>query len=72
MAGGYTMSLPEHDKSFVSKNEMRDRIVILLGGRVAEKLILDDISTGASNDLERATSIARSMVTRYGFSYNFV
>jgi len=67
-AGGYTMSLPEQDKSFVSKNEMRDKIVVLLGGRVAEKLILDDISTGASNDLERATSIARNMVTRYGFS----
>ncbi len=67
-AGGYTMSLPEHDKSFVSKNEMSNKIVVLLGGRVAEKLILDDISTGASNDLERATGIARSMVTRYGFS----
>lgn len=67
-AGGYTMSLPEQDKSFISKNEMRDKIVVLLGGRVAEKLILDDISTGASNDLERATGIARNMVTRYGFS----
>ena len=67
-AGGYTMSLPEHDKSFVSKNEMHNKIVVLLGGRVAEKLVLDDISTGASNDLERATGIARSMVTRYGFS----
>lgn len=67
-AGGYTMSLPTDDKSFVSKNEMKNKIVVLLGGRVAEKLILDDISTGASNDLERATGIARSMVTRYGFS----
>lgn len=67
-AGGYTMHLPEKDKSYVSKREMRDSIVVLLGGRVAEKLILDDISTGASNDLERATSTARSMVTRYGFS----
>ena len=67
-AGGYTMSLPEHDKSFVSKNEMKNKIVVLLGGRVAEQIILDDISTGASNDLERATGIARSMVTRYGFS----
>ena len=67
-AGGYTMSLPEHDKSFVSKNEMKAKIVVLLGGRVAEKLILDDISTGASNDLERATATARSMVMRYGFS----
>ncbi len=68
MAGGYTMSLPEHDKSYRSKTEMRENIVTLLGGRVAEKLILEDISTGASNDIERATAIARSMVTRYGFS----
>lgn len=68
MAGGYTMSLPEHDKSFVSKTEMKENIVTLLGGRVAEKLILDDISTGASNDIERATAIARNMVTKYGFS----
>lgn len=68
MAGGFTMSLPEHDKSYMSKTEMYENIVTLLGGRVAEKLILDDISTGASNDLERATSIARNMVTRYGFS----
>lgn len=68
MAGGYTISLPEQDKSFVSKKEMEENIVTLLGGRVAEQLILDDISTGASNDLERATSTARSMVTRYGFS----
>ena len=64
MAGGFTMSLPEHDKSYMSKTEMYENIVTLLGGRVAEKLILDDISTGASNDLERATSIARNMVTR--------
>jgi cell division protease FtsH len=64
------MSLPEKDKSYVSKNEMYDNIIVLLGGRVAEKLILDDISTGASNDLERATSTARNMVTRYGFSDN--
>lgn len=69
-AGGFTMSLPVKDKSYVSKNEMYENIVVLLGGRVAEKLILDDISTGASNDLERATSIARNMVTRYGFSDN--
>ena len=68
MAGGYTMSLPEHDKSFVSKKEMLENIITLLGGRVAEKLILDDISTGASNDIERATNTARSMVTKYGFS----
>lgn len=69
-AGGFTMSLPVKDKSYVSKNEIYENIVVLLGGRVAEKLILDDISTGASNDLERATSTARNMVTRYGFSDN--
>ena len=68
MAGGFTMSLPEHDKSYVSRTEMSENIITLLGGRVAEKLILDDISTGASNDIERATSIARNMVTKYGFS----
>lgn len=67
-AGGFTMSLPEKDKAYVSRNEMFETIIVLLGGRVAEKLVLDDISTGASNDLERATSTARSMVTRYGFS----
>ena len=67
-AGGYTMSLPEHDKSYMGKKEMEENIVTLLGGRVAESLILDDISTGASNDIERATKLARSMVTRYGFS----
>lgn len=69
-AGGFTMSLTVKDKSYVSKNEMYENIVVLLGGRVAEKLILDDITTGASNDLERATSTARNMVTRYGFSDN--
>lgn len=69
-AGGFTMSLPVKDKSYFSKNEIYENIVVLLGGRVAEKLILDDISTGASNDLERATSTARNMVTRYGFSDN--
>nr|WP_262397158.1 ATP-dependent zinc metalloprotease FtsH [Zongyangia hominis] len=68
MAGGFTMSLPSEDKSYVGKKEMMEQIVTLLGGRVAEKLVLDDISTGASNDIERATGIARSMVTRYGFS----
>ena len=68
MAGGYTLSLPEHDKSYMSRKEMREEIVTLLGGRVAESLVLDDISTGASNDLERATKLAKSMVTRYGFS----
>lgn len=68
MAGGYTMYRPTEDKSFMSKSEMEETIVSLLGGRVAEKLILDDISTGASNDIERATKIARSMVTKYGMS----
>lgn len=68
MAGGYTMYRPTEDKSFMSKSEMLEQIVSLLGGRVAEKLILDDISTGASNDIERATKIARSMVTKYGMS----
>ena len=61
MAGGYTLSLPEHDKSYMQRKEMKEEIL-------AEKLVLDDISTGASNDIERATKIARSMVTRYGFS----
>ena len=68
MAGGFTMHLPEKDRSFVSKTYMEEEIVVLLGGRAAEKLILDDISTGASNDIERATGVARDMVTRYGFS----
>lgn len=68
MAGGYTMSLPEVDKSFVTKKEMEEDIITLLGGRAAEYLILDDISTGASNDIERATATARNMVTKYGFS----
>ena len=68
MAGGYTMSLPEKDQTYVTKTQMQEQIVTLLGGRVAELLVLDDISTGASNDLERATKTARAMVTRYGFS----
>ena len=68
MAGGFTMSLPEEDRSYKRKGEMKEEIVVLLGGRVAEKLVLDDISTGASNDIERASNIARNMVTRYGFS----
>ena len=68
MAGGYTMYRPTEDKSFMSKTEMEENIVSLLGGRVAESLILNDISTGASNDIERATKIARSMVTKYGMS----
>ena len=68
MAGGYTMYRPTEDKSFMSKTEMEENIVSLLGGRVAEALILNDVSTGASNDIERATKIARSMVTKYGMS----
>ena len=68
MAAGYTLNLPEDDRSHLTKAKMSEQIVVLLGGRVAEKLVLDDVSTGASNDLERATDTARSMVTRYGFS----
>ena len=68
MAGGYTMYRPTEDKNFMSKTEMEENIVSLLGGRVAEALILNDVSTGASNDIERATKIARSMVTKYGMS----
>ena len=68
MAGGYTMYKPNEDKTYASKLEMEEHIVSLLGGRVAEKLVLDDISTGASNDIERASKIARNMVTRYGMS----
>ena len=68
MAGGFTAYLPEDDVSFMTKKKMEASIVSLLGGRVAESLVLDDISTGASNDIERATKIARSMVTHYGMS----
>ena len=68
MAGGYTMYRPTEDKSFMSKTEMEETIVSMLGGRAAEQLILNDISTGASNDIERATGIAREMVTKYGMS----
>lgn len=67
-AGGYTLSLPKDDTFFNSKTEMLEEIVSLLGGRVAEQLFLGDISTGASNDIERATNIAKSMVTKYGMS----
>ena len=67
-AGGYTLSLPTDDKNYTSKNDMLDDLVSLLGGRVAEKLVLNDISTGASNDIERASKIARDMVTKYGMS----
>ena len=68
MAGGYTMYRPTEDKNFMSRTEMLETIISLLGGRAAEQLILDDISTGASNDIERATKIARDMVTKYGMS----
>lgn len=68
LAGGYTMSLPAEDRSYKSKKEMYEDIVVLLGGRVSESLVLGDISTGASNDIERATKIAHSMVTKYGMS----
>ena len=68
MAGGFTMILPKEDKYYGTKEEMREQIIHLLGGRAAEKLTLDDISTGASNDIQRATEIARDMVTKYGFS----
>ena len=67
-AGGYTLSLPKEDTFYNSKTEMLEEIVVLLGGRVAEQLTLNDISTGASNDIERATNIAKSMVTKYGMS----
>ena len=68
MAGGYTMPLPTEDKTYNSRNEMFENIVVSLGGRVAEALVLEDISTGASNDIERATKTARSMVTKYGMT----
>ena len=67
-AGGYTMSLPEEDRYYMTKQTMLDEIIVLLGGRAAEKIILDDISTGASNDIERASKIARQMVTKFGMS----
>ena len=67
-AGGFTMILPKEDKYYVTKTDMEEQLIHLLGGRVAEKLVLGDISTGASNDLERATAIARDMVSRYGMT----
>ncbi len=68
MAGGFTAYIPEDDVNYMTKKEMEDNLVSLLGGRVAESLVLDDISTGASNDIERATALARAMVTKYGMS----
>ena len=70
MAGGYTMQLPGEDKSYMSKKFMEQEIVALLGGRAAEEIVIGDITTGASNDIERATAIARNMVTKYGMSAN--
>jgi len=67
-AGGYTLSFPKEDKSYMSRSTMQDEIITLLGGRVAEQIILGDFSTGASNDIQRATNIARQMVTKYGMS----
>ena len=67
-AGGYTMSVPTEDKSYSTKNTMLQNLVTLLGGRVAEEIIMGDISTGASNDIERASQVARNMVTKYGMS----
>ena len=68
VAGGYTMYKSDEDKYYISKTEMKEKLIALLGGRAAEKLVLDDISTGASNDIEVATQIARDMVTKYGMS----
>ena len=68
MAGGYTMYQPSEDKSFISRTEMYENIISLLGGRVSEELNIGDISTGASNDIERATKIAKAMCTKYGMS----
>ena len=69
-AGGYTMSTPQEDKRYMSRNEMLDELVTLLGGRVAEAIVLGDVSTGASNDLDRATALAKGMITRYGMDEN--
>ena len=70
-AGGLTISLPEEDRMYQSRKELQERICTCLGGRVAEALMLDDVSTGASNDIEQATKLARAMITRYGMSEKF-
>lgn len=70
VAGGYTMQKSDEDKYYISKTEMQEKLIMLLGGRAAERLVMDDISTGASNDIEVATKIARDMVTKYGMSDN--
>ena len=67
-AGGFTLNMPKEDKYYNTKQQMEEELIVLLGGRVAEKLIIDDLSTGASNDIQRATDIARKMVTKYGMS----
>ena len=67
-AGGFTLNMPKEDKYYNTKQQMEEELIVLLGGRVAEKLIMDDISTGASNDIQRASDIARKMVTKYGMS----
>lgn len=72
VAGGYTMYKSDDDKYYISKTEMQEKLIALLGGRAAEKLVLDDISTGASNDIEVATKIARDMVTKYGMKRYFM
>ena len=71
MAGGYTMPLPGEDKMYMTKGEMEDEIISFLGGRAAEEIVLKDITTGASNDIERATAMARNMVMKYGMSSKF-
>ena len=68
MAGGYTMYKTDEDKSYISKTEMEEKLIALLGGRAAEKVALDDISTGASNDIEVATQIAKDMIVKYGMN----
>lgn len=67
-AGGYTLSLPKEDRYYATRSEMLDELKVLLGGRVAEALVLKEISSGASNDLQRATSLARQMICEYGMS----
>ena len=71
MAGGYTMALPEEDRSYKSKSEFLDEMRILYGGRAAEQIVFGDITTGASNDIERATAIAHAIVTRFGMNEKF-
>ena len=67
-AGGYTLMLPQEDRSYETRSQLRDQITTLLGGRVAEEIILKEISTGASNDIQRASQLARAMITQYGMS----